>query len=489
LPAQAATKSPDASPRIERHKTALSRTDFSRPIARALFDGLIMEETTVFDYGCGRGGDVERLSEMGVDVAGFDPKFAPETEPRPSRIVNLGFVVNVIEDTKERAEVLRKAWELTEGVLIVSARLLDEARGLEAKEFGDGVLTGRDTFQKFYEQGELRAWIEGVLRIEPLAAEPGVFYVFRYPPDAQLFLLTRVRRKPPAPRRSKVVFDEHEELINQLMGFFEENGRLPRAGEFPQQADLKAAVGTPREAWRIVLNVTDEERWDRLRVARYEDLLVYLALQRFRRRPKLSDLPQSLQNDIKDFFGSYKAACEQADRALFSISDQERLREAMGSSKVGKKLPQALYVHRSALPNLSTTLRVLEGCAKELLGEVDEGSIVKFDNQKPRVVYLEYPDFEVDPHPALKGAYSVDLRTLQARYADYSNRSNPPILHRKELFLSPSSPEFEKFRLLTEQEEDAGLLADSSRIGLRNQWSQLIAREGYRIEDHALIRI
>ena len=36
-------------------------------------------------------------------------------------MVNLGYVVNVIEDPSERAEALRLAWKLTRQVLVVAA--------------------------------------------------------------------------------------------------------------------------------------------------------------------------------------------------------------------------------------------------------------------------------------------------------------------------------------------------------------------------------
>jgi hypothetical protein len=42
-------------------------------------------------------------------------------------VVNLGYVINVIEEAAERADVLREAWALTRKVLIVSARLTVDA--------------------------------------------------------------------------------------------------------------------------------------------------------------------------------------------------------------------------------------------------------------------------------------------------------------------------------------------------------------------------
>ena len=54
------------------------------------------------------------------------------------------------------------------------------------------MITSTGTFQKFYEQAELAAWIEQALGIQPLAAAPGIFYVFRDPSAAQQFLANRV---------------------------------------------------------------------------------------------------------------------------------------------------------------------------------------------------------------------------------------------------------------------------------------------------------
>jgi hypothetical protein len=42
----------------ERHRTAIGRGDLSRPVRQSLVDGLISPETSVLDYGCGRGQDV-----------------------------------------------------------------------------------------------------------------------------------------------------------------------------------------------------------------------------------------------------------------------------------------------------------------------------------------------------------------------------------------------------------------------------------------------
>ena len=100
-------------------RTAIRRTSLSRPVALALDDGLIHHERTFFDYGCGRGDDLLRLHKMGIPVSGWDPAFFPDEERAPADVVNLGYVVNVIEDPDERIVVLAAAWELARKVLIV----------------------------------------------------------------------------------------------------------------------------------------------------------------------------------------------------------------------------------------------------------------------------------------------------------------------------------------------------------------------------------
>lgn len=108
-----------------------------------LDEGLLTQETTFFDYGCERGGDLHRLAVLGYDIAGWDPAHRPEGEIRSSDIVNLGFVINVIEDPTGRVQVLRRAWSLTRRVLVVAARLDWEARSVPGRPYGDGMLTAK----------------------------------------------------------------------------------------------------------------------------------------------------------------------------------------------------------------------------------------------------------------------------------------------------------------------------------------------------------
>jgi len=471
---------------IQRHKTALGRSLLSRPVARAIEDGLITNETTVLDYGCGRGGDVERLTRQGIKCVGYDPVYRPEPVTGPADVTNLGYVINVIEDARERAEVLRRAWTLSEQLLVVSARLENEAKDVQGVQHGDGVITSTGTFQKFFTQATLRTFIESTLERGVTAAAPGIFYIFRSELEEQRFLLRRVRRT--LPPRSTVLLAENEALMTPLIAFFEERGRLPRGAELTEFAPLEAELGSVRNAFSVIRRVTGDERWDRVRMARSDDLLVYMALSRFGRRPRIGALPNDLQHDIKDFFGSYKAGCAQADRVLFGIADHDRVKEALQSAPVGKLTRDALYVHVSAVERLVPVLRVLDGCARAVLGTIDEATLIKFRRDRPVLSYLAYPAFDSDPHPALASAYSVDLQSLHSDYRDYGSLANPPILHRKELFVADDYPARERFMRLTRAEVRAGLYSEPERIGTRLGWQEALARQGVRLQGHRLVR-
>ena len=222
--------------------------------------------------------------------------------------------------------------------------------------------------------------------------------------------------------------------------------------------------------------------------AQRQDLLVYLALARFDGRPRFAELGAVLQGDIKGLAGSYARACRAADELLLSIGSAELIDAACRDSPVGKLTPSALYVHESAVEALPVPLRLFEGCARGYLGRVEGANIVKLSRLEPKVSYLSYPDFEVDPHPALAEALTVNLRTFGLRVRRYTQYRNPPILHRKEAFLAAEHPLRAKFARLTRLEEAKGLYADTSRIGTREGWEAVLAAKGFRLSGHRLVR-
>src|SRR5262249_52536426 len=107
-------------------------------------------------------------------------------------------------------------------------------RGKEPVEFGDGVLTGRGTFQKFYEQTELKAYLEAQLETEAIPAGIGTFYLFKEEGKRQQFLANRFRRREILPRRrlTETRLEEAHEALEPLMEILAFLGRLPDPTEF-----------------------------------------------------------------------------------------------------------------------------------------------------------------------------------------------------------------------------------------------------------------
>ena len=159
-----------------RGKTAMRRYTCSRPIALALADGLIKNDHSFFDFGCGHGSDIEFLRKRKVNAAGWDPSHFPDHPVCSADVVNLGFVLNVIEDPQERAETLRSAFGLARKLLIVSVRV--DHGHTTTSEFGDGMITNKGTFQKIYSQTEFTQYVRAILGRSIHVAGIGIAYVF-----------------------------------------------------------------------------------------------------------------------------------------------------------------------------------------------------------------------------------------------------------------------------------------------------------------------
>lgn len=473
------------------HRTAIRRGALSRPVQLALDSDVLTSGSTFFDYGCGRGEDIVGLRRLHFDADGWDPVSRPDGVRRNADVVNLGYVVNVVEDPRERTDVLRRAWGLAASVLVVSARLKHERRYIAVpRDHGDGILTGNDTFQVFFDQQGLRSWIQKTLSVEPVAAAPGVFFVFRDEAQASAFVVRSRRGRGVVVRvsRADLLYEAHREILDELIAFRGERGRLPRGGERRElQERLRAELRGVGRAWSVAARVTPEIDWERVDLERRDDTLVGLALLRLERRPQFTSLSSEIQHDVKHFFGSYRSACEQADGLLFAAGDLQRVGAAADASTIGKRLPTDLYVHESGVGLLPPVLRVYEGCARWLAGEVD-ADLVKLATDKPKVSYLLYPGFEKDPHPVLRRSLYVRLAALHVGVRDYSATENPPILHRKEAFLAPDHPLRERFARLTAQEERWGLLDEVRTIGTRDGWQERLEASGAALKGHRLVR-
>lgn len=476
--------------KIKRHRTAIKRASFSLPVKCMLRDGLLDQTKTLFDYGCGHGRDLDLLADMEVDCSGWDPSFRPDAEVTRAEIVNLSYVLNVIEDIRERSEALRKAWALCDGLLTVAAQIEFAAPNKEQESFGDGVITSRQTFQKYYNQHELREYIESELGEDAITAAPGVFYVFKDEQAKQQFIANRFHRRITVPRRriSEVLFEQNQDVLEPLMDCLTQYGRIPAPEELEQTAEIIARFGSVKRAFKLIQKVTDESPWDDIAQKRTEDLLVYLALARFKRRPPLSTLPVTIQHDVKVFLGGYNIACARADTLLFRAGDPDAIDQACQRASVGQLVDNALILHRSSLDYLEPLLRIYEGCARALVGEIDEANVIKLHRFSGKVSYVAYPDFDKLPHPPLRQRIKVSLPTLSIDFFDYSTWKDPPLLFRKDELVHTEHPKAKLFSALSRQEAKLGLLPDPEASELKSVWAIRLQESRHELRGHRLVK-
>jgi DNA phosphorothioation-associated putative methyltransferase len=467
----------DTNANVERHLTALARTSLSAPVQSLLRDQLLTLTSSFFDYGCGRGDDLATLTAAGYRAQGWDPHYRPDGERVAADVVNLGFVINVIEDKQERMEALEGAYRLATRVLAVSAMLgsNDSSKG---RAFADGVLTARNTFQKYYSQGELRTFIESVLDEEAYPAAPGVFYVFRDRALEQQYLLlkssngSRVHRliaqvpvhvrndrardpaarsiaKPARKRNDRSGRQESAEAQQHLTALWRlmlELGRTPDPEEIPFAAALKEHFGSVKRSIDRCLAANDPQALHRSERERREDILVMYALRAFDRRRRFGKLEPRLGRDIRAFFGSVVNAEAQATDLLFSVQDTAAIQRACEDASTEGlgwlERGESLQLHTSLVSRLPANLRVYVGCATIMAGDISAFDLVKVHINSGKVSLMAYDDFVGKPLPLLLRRLKVRLRDQELDVFEYDDRHPPPVLFRKSRYINEEFPRF-----------------------------------------------
>lgn len=462
----------DSTVEVLRHKTAIARYKFSRPIQTLLEYGLLADSTSLLDYGCGQGDDVNGLREMGYSVSGWDPVYCPQEAKESAEIVNLGFVLNVIEEPLERMEVLQEAYELSRKLLVVSTLIATSETSKLGRPYRDGILTSRNTFQKYFRQDELEQYIEDVLHTSAVAVGLGIFYVFRSPSDQQAFLASRGKRtinwvdisrriRPPREEKPRLrprrpdVYEQNPELLESFWARMLELGRVPTKDEFERYEELQSEVGSANKAKNLFVRRFGEETLVKAFDLRRRDLQVYLALSNFRKKVPFKHLPDGLRQDIKTFLGGYKPAVEESQSLLFSAGNPEVIVKLCDEISFGYLDHQALYIHRSLVPELHPVLRIYVGCAEVLLGDLKEIDVIKIHKRSGKVTLLKYDDFDGNPLPELQERIKVNLRRQIIDVFDHRSEERQELLYFKERYVAkdyPERPKWEEFsKWLTSQ--------------------------------------
>ena len=123
-------------------RTAINRVKASAPTC-LLFDANLLTGR-ILDYGCGRGADTRWLAQQGLDVTGWDPNHASDTECTSDYdTIVCNYVLNVLPTEMETRELAAiKAQLAPNGLAYIAVRGDVEAFGVT------GRIVGAGTFQR-----------------------------------------------------------------------------------------------------------------------------------------------------------------------------------------------------------------------------------------------------------------------------------------------------------------------------------------------------
>lgn len=482
-------------PLVERHRTALTRYQLSLPSQMLLEHDYFNSGYSFFDYGCGKGSDIRLAGGLGVTSCGWDPHYSPGSPITMADIVNLGYVINVIENPEERAQTLTNAGSLAKKLLVVSA-MIDTGKDKWARRFGDGGLTSRNTFQKYFSQDELRNYIESVLGQRALAVRPGIFFVFFDADEEQQFLEKRQRRR----RRSSVaaqprvdkdaLLEKHGNDLNRLWSECLEYGRLPRQEELSDFSGLFSEIGNYRKTVGFLKSIKDQTELEAAAESRKNDLRVYLALNEFYARKSPKVLSPRLVTDIKMFFGTRKAASESGQGLLYQIADADIISAACTETAdkgIGYlEERKGLWLHSSNIEQLSPLLRVYVGAGIEMYGGVESFDLIKIHIESSKLTLMVCDDFLGSPLPRILERIKINLRSQHIDFFDYGDEYTPPYIYFKSRYLGE-----DQFNFQAQCEFDSELtclgIAEYGTYGPKPEFfDELLDTQGLTIEGFSL---
>ena len=441
------------SAQIDRHRTAIKRYDLSKPVKLLIKHGLLKEGRSFFDYGCGRGMDAEGLESLGYEVGAWDPAFRPDGIKASADVVNLGYVLNVIEHPSEREEALKRAFQLAERVLIVSVLPRGQETEAHTRPLGDGFITKNGTFQKFYAPGELEALIEKCLEREAVTLALGICLVFRDPSAREQFLASRSRRhidwtelatqlrfSQPSEREEAMVgrYELNRDLMHRLWACMLDFGRAPDIDEFEEIGELKKNTGGLKRSVQLALDYHGPTLLQEAKAVRKDDVLVYLAMKHFERRFLQKHLSARMKHDIKGFFGDFETAKRHAMELLFASGDPDELRLALKGVDAGWYDPHEGHYsfHRSLFDRMPAVVRCYVLCGLRRFGDLDETDVIKIHLDSGKLTLQAYDDFDAKPLPELQLRIKIDLRKDFVTVFDHTLGQDRQLLFFKERYVA-----------------------------------------------------
>ncbi|MEI6414681.1 MAG: DNA phosphorothioation-associated putative methyltransferase, partial [Pseudomonadota bacterium] len=394
---------------------------------------------------------------------------------------------------------------------VVSA-MLANPEALRGKPYGDGVLTTRNTFQKYFTQGELQVYLAEGLNEEPVPVGPGVFFVFKDKDAEQRFMLGRqvnrrnllrltqparpvTRLEKPARRdKAQEKYDQHRDRLDALWNLCLTLGREADRSDVANADEIVAAFGSIPAALRFIKSRRPDadtllEQARRLRI---DDLRVYFAQWQFDRRKPYRHLENRLQRDVKAFFGDYPAALQAGRELLFTAGQPEAIavacREAAERGVGWLEAGESLQLPTELIVQLPAILRTYIGCGLRLYGDAGSADLIKVHIRSGKLTLMRFDDFVGSPLPRMIQRVKINLRVQGLEIFDYGAAFAPPYLYQKSRFINEEFPNYAE-QIAFDEALDSLNLFDLGGYGPKpDVFDAGLARARWAIDQFRLIR-
>ncbi|MCJ8345295.1 DNA phosphorothioation-associated putative methyltransferase [bacterium] len=462
-------------------KEEISNFGFSESIICLIENSLISKDLSFFDYGCGLGHDVKGLQILGYDAFGWDPKTKKEGKRKKADIVHLGNVLSDIEDPIARSKALQTAYKYSKSIFIVSCDLASSSGTSQLQAYGDGVITKENNFKKFFEQGELRQYIEDNLgSVEAIAAGPGIFYIFKEKSLHQAILKRSCIRSIDSFQHdfSKI---HYSDLIKEYLSLTLKLGRAPVESEFAKIDEVKKEVGSIDQIKRIFKSEIGENMYDKIFDIKRKDLLVYLAVSNFNQRLAKEFIQESIYHDIEAFLEEYETGYQQALSLLYSVADPQVITTLCNQSDIGFKDEKSLYIRMDQHDQLHPVLRIYIGCCERLIGDISKFDLIKVHKESSKLSLMKYTDFYEEMIPKLELRVKINLAYQNIKVFDYSDHKHSQVLYHKVRFFDERWESFEALKKHSDKLTELDITIEDHGPNLTD-FQEILKVHGYQDE-------
>lgn len=187
------------------------------------------------------------------------------------------------------------------------------------------------------------------------------------------------------------------------------------------------------------------------------DLLVYLALARFRSENVVGNLSNTVQADIKTYLGNYLKAISISKKLLFATGEKENLIDMCEDAPAGINDEESFLIHSSAVPDLTPVLRVFIGMAGIFYGDIQNSDIIKIHKKSIKISFYNYDDFTNKNLPELHSRIKIDLAKQQMNFYNHRSNKNQQLLFFKEQYVLESHPGYQEWKSFSDTLKENGI--------------------------------